>query len=148
VVVAVKNRKISARRNQPPPPSGNLLSAPSATEANDLSWLEGGTTDKRNVIEVDDKGQQWQVLFNGNDLEGWSGKGSWYVTSEEIAGQPWGSSLVSTRVPSNGNYCFQVSGRVITGKDGFIVLFSCYEKFLAWVLGGWGNRRSEVAGYP
>jgi hypothetical protein len=38
--------------------------------------------------------------------------------------------------------------RKIAGPDGFVILFPCDGLSLAWVVGGWGNRRSEVPGYP
>ncbi len=99
-------------------------------------------------VEVDSEGRTWRVLFNGEDLQGWSPQGNWYVFEETVMAQPWGSSLVHEHVATDGNYFFQASGRKLSGSDGLILLFTVDGKPLAWVLGGWQNRHSEVGGYP
>lgn len=120
---------------------------PQESEAlHDLAWLEAESGETE-IVEVDELGRSWKILFNGSDLTGWSPKGEWYVAEGEITGQPWGGSIVSMRVNPTPPYSFQATAKKLAGEDGFVILFTFREHFLSWVIGGWGNSRSEVAGY-
>ncbi len=110
----------------------------------DLESIEGDDT----TSIIDEMGREWKPLFDGKSLEGWTAKGRWYITEREIAGEPWGGSLVYPDLTLGGSYAFQYRAKKVAGPDGFIVLFICDGKPLVWVAGGWNNSRSEIAGYP
>jgi hypothetical protein len=113
----------------------------------ELNALTEAMLDDDTTNVVDEYGRQWKILFDGKSLEGWKTQGDWYITEREIAGQPWGGSLINETVSSNGSYYFQFRAKKMAGPDGFIALFECDGKSLAWVIGGWRNTRSELAGY-
>jgi hypothetical protein len=113
----------------------------------ELEDLESAVDEDTTSI-IDEWGREWKPLFDGRSLDGWVAKGEWYVTEREIAGQPWGGSLIYPDVTLGGAYALQIWAKKIAGPDGFVVLFVCDGKLLTWVLGGWDNSRSEVAGYP
>jgi len=131
-------RRVVPRRRIPLP-----LPSP---KKDDLEALEDELTQSE-ALEVDAEGKTWKVLFNGNSLEGWVTKGNWYISDEELVAQPWGSSLVSTRAPSDGNYIYCVEAKHVAGRDAFLLLFDCEGKSLWWMIGGWNNSKSEVGGY-
>ncbi len=115
-------------------------------QQNDLGWLEE-EMEKEEKVHVDPSGKSWNVLFNGADLDGWQSQGAWYPTNKEVAGRPWKASLVSVRAPDQDNYIFHARAKKIAGPDGFVILFPCGDKQLAWIIGGWKNTRNEVGGY-
>jgi hypothetical protein len=85
----------------------------------------------------------WIAIFNGWDLDDWEKNGNWYVSNNLIVGNPWKASIVRTDF-AYSNYEFRFRARKISGADGFAAIFKCSEKYFTWVLGGWGNTRSEV----
>lgn len=127
-----------------PPP---FSSRTEETEArNELSWLEK-ELEKEETFFVDHEGQSWKVLFDGATLDPWKLKGQIYISEGEVILRPWGASAVHPTAPSDRNFAFRVYARKIAGLDGFVILFPCDNRFLTWVMGGWRNRRFEVAGY-
>ena len=124
-------------------------STPEVAKKEDLAWLEEQEeeSERTDRVEVDDHGKEWRVLFNGEDLEGWIGKGNCYLSEGEIVLQPWATSLVSAKISPADRYRFQVFAKKVAGEDGFVLLFRCNDRPLAWILGGWKNTRHEVAGY-
>lgn len=116
-------------------------------KADDISWLEG-ELEKEEKFFIDHEGQSWRVLFDGTDLAAWKTDGDLYVSEGEICLRPWGTSAVYQHALGSSPYLFRIYGRKVAGADGFVVLFSCEGHALAWIVGGWRNQRSEVAGYP
>ncbi|MFH1017776.1 MAG: hypothetical protein V1798_06280 [Pseudomonadota bacterium] len=112
----------------------------------DLEDLEIASADDTTSI-IDEMGREWRPLFDGNSLDGWVPQGEWYISEREIAGVPWGSSLIYPDLTLGGSYGFQLWAKKVAGPDGFVVLFVCDGKPLVWVLGGWENNRSELVGY-
>jgi hypothetical protein len=123
------------------------LPSPPGEKKEDLQWLEE-TSSSTVEIKEEAPGEEWRLLFTGESLEGWVSRGSCYLSEGALTLQPWGTSVVSTDVVPSGTFTFQLEARKIAGDDGFVVLFPCGDRALAWVIGGWNNRRSELAGYP
>ncbi len=129
------------RRRQEDRETAQALVKANRAEEDDQGLLEGEDT-----LEWDDD-DPWKPLFNGVTLAGLQTKGTWYGRNEELWGEPWGASVVSERFQGVGSYQFRFYAQKTSGVDGFVVLFVCGEHALAWVVGGWFNKRSEVGGY-
>ncbi|MFH1263308.1 MAG: hypothetical protein V1495_07710 [Pseudomonadota bacterium] len=113
---------------------------------NELEWLEQDLDTEESLL-VDQEGVSWKVLFSGASLDGWETKGHVYVSDGEMVLRPWGACAVQPAA-GPGEFRFRVHARKIAGPDGFVILFPCDKRSLAWVIGGWGNRRSELVGIP
>ncbi|HLG19909.1 MAG TPA: hypothetical protein VI895_08870 [Bdellovibrionota bacterium] len=138
----VRPEAIKPRKEIPPVPTP----LPKEAEKKDLHWLEETSAQ---TVEIQEKADEegWHLLFDGESLEGWVCKGNCYVSEGSLALQPWGTSAVTAEVAPSDRFCFQVEAKKIAGEDGFVILFPCDGKSLAWVVGGWGNKHSELAGY-
>ncbi|MCB0271966.1 MAG: hypothetical protein KDD46_03000 [Bdellovibrionales bacterium] len=101
--------------------------------------------------KVDDiPSQVWIRLLDEPDLKDWEVKGSFYVRGDKkglhAIGFPWASSIVTRKEVIFPEFIFEAEARVLTGQEGFAVLFRVGKYYLTWVLGGWENSRSEVLG--
>ncbi|MEZ4705135.1 MAG: hypothetical protein R3A11_08135 [Bdellovibrionota bacterium] len=118
----------------------------------DLAWLSHATRIDEEDNEDTKVNQavrgKWAELLHSRDLENWNQTGQWYMTHGHVIGFPWGSSLTTKEILKSQCYDFEVETKKISGLEGFIVLFTCNGHQLFWVLGGWKNKRSEVAGFP
>ncbi|MCB0307832.1 MAG: hypothetical protein KDD48_00555 [Bdellovibrionales bacterium] len=128
-------------------PQVTAVADPQKTEEAELTWLED-ETGKTEPIFVDEQGRSWKILLDRDTLVGWTPKGNWYVNDGYLFGRPWGASAVRQGQMKSENYEFQLKAQKMAGSDGFVILFSCNAMPLIWVLGGWGNTRTEVLGYP
>lgn len=118
----------------------------------DLAWLShpnamDAQDDEDTKINQPIKGK-WNELFSENDLRHMNSQGQWYVHKHHVIGFPWGSCLTMKEKLHSQSYDFEVEVQKISGMEGFLLLFPCNGHQLYWVLGGWKNKRSEVAGYP
>lgn len=120
---------------------------PQKTEESELTWLED-ETGKTEPIYVDDLGRSWKILLDRDTTVGWLLKGNWYANDAQLYGRPWASSAVRDNFRFPDRFHYQLRANKMAGPDGFVVLFACGMMDLIWVLGGWGNTRSEVLGYP
>lgn len=111
----------------------------------DLAWLEA-ELEKEEKYFVDHRGESWRVLFDGTVTDTAKLQGQAYISEGELVLRPWGSSAIFAPNSKNPNYMCRVYARKIAGLDGFVMLFPCDNRFFSWVVGGWKNRRSEVAG--
>jgi hypothetical protein len=125
--------------------------AASISEKDHLEWLEqdlvGHEIDEDTTRNDSVHKGGWIDLFNQADLNEWNVKGGWYVRDQMAIGFPWGSSITTQYEIPFEKYDFEVESQRMTGSDGFMVLFKYNGKPLTWVIGGWRNSRSEVAGY-
>ncbi len=153
VAIGILVREISALKRKKPlviEPVEKIVTLKASTvvdsHRDDLDWLEE-ELEFEDTIRIDQDGRVWKSLFNGKDFEGWNVKGSWYISDGELVGPPWAATLISKSAPKEEEYVFQVFAKKVSGPDGFIVLFPCNGHYLLWVLGGWGNHRSELVGH-
>lgn len=123
-------------------------------DADEEMIFEESDTDEEgeDVTNVDDiPSQVWIRLLEEPDLKDWEVKGNFYVRKDKkgiyAIGFPWGSSIVTRKELHFDEFIFEAEGRILSGNEGFIVLFPIGEHQLVWVLGGWSNNRSEVLGY-
>jgi hypothetical protein len=91
------------------------------------------------------EGELWTPMLGEAGLGDWQLRGNWYLINDFIIGTPWRGSLVHSAIKFQ-DYIYRVKAKAMTGVDGFAVLFSVDEKNLVWMIGGWNNQRSEVAG--
>ncbi len=103
--------------------------------------------DEETTVELEEADGDWRRIFDGESTNHFRTKGNWKVLNGALIGDPWGASAVYEKAKNLDTYAFRVFGQKLAGPDGFVVLFSCNQKHLAWILGGWQNTRSEVGGY-
>ena len=140
-------RGAPTRRPAYAPGAMTLVPDPQKTEEAELTWLED-ETGKTEPIFVDEQGRSWRILLDRDSLAGWSVRGNWYVNDAQLCGRPWGGSVVRQDAKIADRYHFSLRASKMAGSDGFVVLFPCGRMELIWVLGGWGNTRTEILGYP
>ncbi|HMQ09926.1 MAG TPA: hypothetical protein PKC21_03570 [Oligoflexia bacterium] len=114
----------------------------------EVQWIEDDDTGKTEPVFIDDKGKSWSLLLPDGDMSDWSKEGIVYVSGEDVLAKPWGSSAVRKDLSLGASYEYQLRALKMAGQDAFIVLFPVGEHQLSWVIGGWHNSKTEVAGYP
>ncbi|MCB1197417.1 MAG: hypothetical protein KDK51_03520, partial [Deltaproteobacteria bacterium] len=110
-----------------------------------------------NIEEEDDTkvddipSQVWIQLLDQPDLKDWESQGAFYVREDKnglhAIGSPWASSIITRKEVLFSEFIFEAEGRVMTGNEGFALLFCVGKKYLTWILGGWENTQSIVLGY-
>ncbi len=129
-------------------PSSSRKSVAEIEEVDLLS--DSLTTDQTEVISLSQprhvNSERWLPMLTEEGLDNWQRSGEWYIFNEFVVANPWRASLVRTDFNFE-QYVFRLKAKKISGADGFVVLFQCDNHGLVWVLGGWNNSRSEVAGY-
>lgn len=136
-----------ARKNKNASLPLTMTPDPQKTEESELTWLED-ETGKTEPIYVDDQGRSWKIMLDRDNTIGWSVKGNWYASDAQLYGRPWGGSVVRENFRFPDRFHYQLRANKMAGPDGFVVLFACGMMDLIWVLGGWGNTRTEILGYP
>jgi hypothetical protein len=114
-----------------------------------VAILDGNEEDDTAVDDIPK--QIWLRLLDQANTNEWHTKGNLYVreTQKGIHAVlfPWGTSMVTQREMLFSTYLFEAEARVMSGQEGFVVLFQVNNHDLIWVLGGWKNTRCEVVGY-
>ncbi|MCI5071685.1 hypothetical protein MRY82_01920 [bacterium] len=113
----------------------------------EVQWIEDDDTGKTEPVFIDDKGKSWSLLLPDGDVSAWSKEGVIYMSGEDLIARPWGSSAVRKDLPIESKYDYQLKALKMAGQDAFIILFPVGSHQLTWVIGGWHNTRTEVAGY-
>ena len=90
--------------------------------------------------------EQWIDLLSEDANADWDKRGSWYAISDFVMANPWQASLVRKDI-NYRDYIYRVKAKKLVGSDGFVVLFPADGRFFVWVLGGWNNTRTELAGH-
>lgn len=118
----------------------------------DDAQFEDMIEDDEDDTKVDDiPSQVWIRLMEAPDLKDWDTKGQFYVREDKkglhAIGFPWASSIITRKEVIFPEFIFEVEGRVLTGTEGFVLLFRVGKHYLTWVLGGWENTQSVILGY-
>ncbi len=119
---------------------------PQAIDESELTWLEheSGQTEP---IYLDEHGRSWRLLLPDGDTSLWEKKGSFYTIDGDLVLLPWGTNLVRSDIVLKDEFILTLNARKLAGQDGFMILFTYGGHDLVWVLGGWNNSKSELAGY-
>ena len=131
-----------SRKQAPAPQEVDLLDEPAPQDSDDDEDTEIIRLKKPQPLPQ----EEWIPMLDDQGMEVWKKHGSWFFHNDSIIGSPWRSSMVRSDIQFS-DYIYRVKAKKISGSDGFIVLFSCDKQPLSWVLGGWNNAWSEVAGF-
>ena len=121
-------------------------------EKEEVDLLDTPSTDNDTAIIAINRpkhlrNENWIALYQSGSLSEWKKQGEWYAFTDCLFANPWAASLVRQEYNFE-NYIYRLKAKKVVGSDGFIVSFNCDKKPLFWVLGGWNNSASELAGHP